>query len=76
MLTLVAAQAGPSFGIMHPLQAPQRWITSVLLHQNFMHLLSNCLLFVGLTSQMEAKYGTWRVVLLWVLSAVGGNLFR
>ena len=41
-----------------------------------MHLLSNCLLFAGLTSQMERKYGSWHIVLLWVLSALGGNLFR
>ena len=61
---------------MHLLQEPQRWITSIFLHQNFLHLLSNCLLFAGLATQMEAKYGTWRLVLQFVLSAVGGNLFR
>lgn len=62
--------------LLPSLQAPQRWLTSILLHQNFMHIFSNCVLFAGLAYTMERKYGTWRLVLLYVLSALGGNLFR
>lgn len=69
--TFLPPQSSPAL-----VQAPQRWLTSALVHQNFMHLLSNCLLFAGLASQMERKYGTWRIALLFLLSAIGGNLFR
>ena len=41
-----------------------------------MHLLSNSLMLVGLMGQMEAKYGSWRILVLTVLSVAGGNLFR
>ena len=59
-----------------PPRSPQRWLTSGLLHQSFMHLLSNCLLLAGLGGQMEAKYGSWRIAVLAALSVFGGNLFR
>ena len=55
---------------------PQLWLTSTMLHQTFMHLLSNSLLLGGFGAQMEMKHGSWRVALLAVLAALGGNLFR
>ena len=47
-----------------------------MLHQSFSHLLSNLLLLLGLSGQMEMKYGSWRLAVLTALSIVGGNLFR
>ncbi|GAB4816594.1 hypothetical protein N2152v2_003640 [Parachlorella kessleri] len=49
-LILWGARWGPDM-----MKEPQRWITSIFLHQNFLHLLSNCLLFAGLATQMEAN---------------------
>lgn len=56
--------------------SPQRWLTSVLLHQTFTHLLSNTLLMLGFGWPLECKYGTWRIALLVLLAALGGNLLR
>ena len=49
-----------------------RWLSSVFVHQSFRHLLSNLLLFVALGWQVEKKYGTWRVGLLFWFAAIGG----
>lgn len=54
--------------------SPVRWLTSSLLHVNFAHLLSNCLLFLGLSSQLEREHGAYRIGPAWVASALGGNL--
>ena len=54
----------------------RRWLTSSTLHVNFMHLLSNCALFVALSSQLELQHGALRIAPAWVLAAVGGNLVR
>ncbi|KAK9803187.1 hypothetical protein WJX72_011823 [[Myrmecia] bisecta] len=54
---------------------PYRWFSSWFLHQSFQHILSNMLLFVAVAYQVEEKYGTWRITLLFFLSALGGNLF-
>lgn len=51
---------------------PQRWLTPMLLHRTFSHLLSNMLLFGALCLQLEIKYGVVRIALLWVLSSLGG----
>ena len=56
--------------------SPQRWLTSGLLHQSFVHMFSNGLMLAGLGGQMEAKYGSWRIAALTALSVLGGNLFR
>ena len=37
-----------------------RWVTSVLIHSNALHLLSNTFLFVALSTYVEAKIGFWR----------------
>ncbi|CAL8468309.1 g7849 [Coccomyxa elongata] len=54
---------------------PYRWFTSWFLHQSFTHVLSNMLLFLVIACQMEEKYGCWRMLLLWLFSALGGNFF-
>lgn len=56
--------------------SPQRWLTSALLHQSFVHLLSNSLMLAGFSLQLERKHGTWRVAALAVLAALAGNLLR
>ncbi|KAL4434296.1 hypothetical protein ABPG75_000737 [Micractinium tetrahymenae] len=54
--------------------SPQRWITSTLLHQSFAHLASNCAMLGGFGWQVEAKHGSWRIALLFLLAGLGGNL--
>ncbi|KAK9804361.1 hypothetical protein WJX72_009219 [[Myrmecia] bisecta] len=48
-----------------------RWGTSVLVHTSFQHLLANMLLLVALAGLLEVSYGTWRIALVWVISALG-----
>ncbi|KAK9845911.1 hypothetical protein WJX81_005785 [Elliptochloris bilobata] len=40
---------------------PWRFVTSWFIHESVMHI--------------EEKYGWWRITLLWVVSALGGNFF-
>lgn len=51
-----------------------RWFTSILLHQSFVHLLSNALIFVFLGSYLEYKYGSFRIAVVSILAGLGGNL--
>lgn len=51
-----------------------RWFTSILLHQSFVHLLSNALIFVSLGSYLEYKYGSLRLAVVSILAGLGGNL--
>lgn len=55
---------------------PQLWITSGVIHMSFGHLVSNCILFIVLSSQMERQHGALRIASGWVISAFGGNLLR
>eukprot|EP01025_Chloroclados_australasicus_P055835 TRINITY_DN6854_c0_g2_i6.p1 TRINITY_DN6854_c0_g2~~TRINITY_DN6854_c0_g2_i6.p1 ORF type:complete len:508 (-),score=54.13 TRINITY_DN6854_c0_g2_i6:174-1697(-) len=50
-----------------------RWITSLILHLDFRHVLANMLLVVFLIAHLEHNYGTWRVLVVWILSSMGGN---
>lgn len=54
---------------------PHRWLTPMLLHRTFSHVLSNMLLFVLLAYQLEVKYGVLRVAALWLVAVMGGALF-
>ncbi|KAH7623225.1 putative Rhomboid-like protease 4 [Nannochloris sp. 'desiccata'] len=53
---------------------PQRWFTSAIIHINFMHIFSNCMLLVALGGLMEIEHGWLRIAPGWFLSALGGNL--
>lgn len=55
---------------------PQRWFTSAIIHINFMHIFSNCMLLVALGGLMEIEHGWLRIAPGWFLSALGGNLMR
>lgn len=50
-----------------------RWFTSLLLHQSFVHLMSNALIFLALGSYLEYKYGSMRVAAAITLAGLGGN---
>jgi len=52
-----------------------RWISSLVLHENHNHIISNMSLFLVLSYFMEQKYGTVRVTLIAIISGLGGNLF-
>lgn len=51
-----------------------RWFTSPLVHQSFQHVLGNMTLLAALAAHLEHNHGTWRIVLVYLLSSVGGNL--
>lgn len=50
-----------------------RWFSSILIHTSFQHVLSNMLLFVVLSWQIEEKYGAFRVAFIFFWSAIGGE---
>ena len=50
-----------------------RWFSSILNFMSFQHVLSNMLLFVVLSWQIEEKYGAWRVAFIFFWSALGGE---
>lgn len=56
--------------------SPQRWLTSIFLHQNAVHLITNSLMLAGFGGQLECKFGTWRVLLLAALAGLAGNFVR
>ena len=51
-----------------------RWFTSWFIHHSFEHITSNMALFVVVAYQIEEKYGTWRITILYFMSALGGGL--
>ena len=46
-------------------------MTSIYIHQNLNHVVSNMLLFGGVSMHLEVKYGWWRMLLVWLVS--GGD---
>lgn len=50
----------------------RRWLSSVFVHQSFNHVFSNMALMVAIGWQVEKKYGTWRIALLFWFAAIGG----
>lgn len=53
---------------------PHRWVTSVFLHQSFIHITSNLLMFTAFCTQVERRYGTRRVLVIAIVSGISGNL--
>lgn len=51
-----------------------RWFSSILIHTSFQHVLSNMLLFLVLSWQIEEKYGAVRVAFIFFWSALGGGV--
>ena len=51
----------------------RRWFTSWFVHHSFEHVTSNMALFLVVAYQIEEKYGTWRITLLYFMSALGGK---
>ncbi|WP_225743954.1 rhomboid family intramembrane serine protease [Marinilactibacillus sp. Marseille-P9653] len=51
-----------------------RLITPVFLHIGFEHILFNCVLIYFLGIQVEDIFGHWRYFLLYMLSALAGNV--
>ena len=44
----------------------------MFVHQSFNHVFSNMALMVAIGWQVEKKYGTWRIALLFWFAAIGG----
>lgn len=61
--------------LLTPVTAPPpcRWVSSILIHTSFQHVLSNMLLFVVLGWQIEEKYGALRLAFIFFWSAIGGQ---
>jgi len=53
----------------------RRWLSSVFVHQSFNHVFSNMALMVAIGWQVEKKYGTWRIALLFWFAAIGGAIY-
>ena len=44
------------------------WFTSIYIHRDLQHIVSNMLLFVAMSVHLELNYGWWRLVLVWLIS--------
>ena len=44
------------------------WVTSIYVHRDLQHIVSNMLLFVVMSVHLELNYGWWRMLLVWVMS--------
>lgn len=63
-----------SFKLIQDTNEYYRFITSVFLHADTDHLLSNMLVLFFLGNSLESKIGHLRYVILYFLSAIGGNI--
>ena len=52
-----------------------RLITAAFIHIGFSHLLMNCLTLYFLGMELEFEHGHWVFTLIYLVSAIGGNLF-
>ena len=63
-----------SFKLIQDTNEYYRFITSVFLHADTDHLLSNMLVLFFLGNSLEASIGHLKYVILYFLSATGGNI--
>lgn len=52
-----------------------RLITAAVLHGNFMHFFGNFTSTIILLSRFEYSFGTLRCIIIYLVSAIGGNIF-
>ena len=52
-----------------------RLITAAFLHVNFLHYFGNVLATLILTSKVEYTLGWWKLLILVIISGIGGNVF-
>lgn len=52
-----------------------RLITAAVLHINFMHFFGNFASTIILLSRFEYTFGTLRCTIIYILTAIGGNIF-
>lgn len=52
-----------------------RLITAAVLHVNFMHFFGNFMSTVILLSRFEYTFGTIRCIIIYIISAIAGNIF-
>lgn len=57
-----------------PLQA-YRWIMGNLLHAYFTHIFFNCFSILVIGTWLEYIIGTWRFIVIYILSGILGSLF-
>jgi rhomboid protease GluP len=53
-----------------------RFITVVLVHGSILHIGLNMLAFFTLGRSLERFYGPWRILIIYLLGAIGGSLFH
>lgn len=46
------------------------WITSIYIHRDLQHIISNMLLFVVMSVHLELNYGWWRMLLVWFITGM------
>ncbi|GIL77061.1 hypothetical protein Vretimale_3226 [Volvox reticuliferus] len=51
-----------------------RWVTSLFVHQNTMHLAANMALLLVLSVYLESLFGFWRILPVWVVAGIAGNM--
>ncbi|GIL58686.1 hypothetical protein Vafri_13680 [Volvox africanus] len=51
-----------------------RWVTSLFVHQNSMHLAANMALLLVLSVYLESLFGFWLILPVWVVAGIAGNM--
>ncbi len=52
-----------------------RLVTAAFLHANFLHIFFNTVSTFMFVSTLEYSYGSYTIIYMWLLSAIGGNIF-
>ena len=53
-----------------------RWVSAGFLHNDFVHLFSNCFSLLIIGTMYEHLIGTWRYTIIYFLSGILGSLFK
>ena len=53
-----------------------RFVTVLLVHGSILHIGLNMLAFFSLGRSLERFYGPWRLLIIYLLGAIGGSLFH
>eukprot|EP00004_Rigifila_ramosa_P025773 TRINITY_DN779_c0_g1_i2.p1 TRINITY_DN779_c0_g1~~TRINITY_DN779_c0_g1_i2.p1 ORF type:complete len:442 (-),score=94.17 TRINITY_DN779_c0_g1_i2:80-1405(-) len=68
----MGAKYGPL--MLPPRNERYRFVSAIFLHAGFIHLGMNLSFQLNVGKELEASYGAWRVMAVYMIAGVGGNL--
>eukprot|EP00002_Diphylleia_rotans_P031716 TRINITY_DN6601_c0_g2_i1.p2 TRINITY_DN6601_c0_g2~~TRINITY_DN6601_c0_g2_i1.p2 ORF type:complete len:252 (+),score=43.25 TRINITY_DN6601_c0_g2_i1:1084-1839(+) len=74
--TQVMLDMGAKYGpyMLPPKEETYRYISPLLLHVGIVHLFFNTIFQLTITKELEKRYGVFRVLPIFVIAGIGGNL--